>query len=155
MVRVLGRIPFAKINELITDLITDVTNKLRSEDSSEAKYRFHRDDEEADLETHVATHSCKLEATVPKSSVLDNDVAELHGSRISQVKVDTMRVDERKIFATTVEMPQAQHVDKIVETPVVLQHQALTIQTEQKTPEVPHTQYLDQVIELRLLSAAH
>ena len=101
-----GENPFAKVNELITK-------------SSEANHKSNRDDElvkagekKVDLETQAAKQSCKVEATVPKSSVLDDKVAELHA--------DLGRVNERKIFATTVEIPQAQHVDKIVDPPVVL-----------------------------------
>ena len=148
------------ITDLITDSITDVTNKLQSKASSEAKHKSHRHDESAkacekkvDLETQVATYSCKLETAVSTSSVPDGEGLQSY-MRISvlcqlmSLKMDAMRVDEQKIFATTVEIPQAQHVDKIVDAPVVLQHQVLTIQTEQKTPEVPHTQYLDQVIDV-------
>ena len=69
-------------------------------------------DEKVDLETQVATYYRKLEATAPKSSALDDEVAELHahlGSLSAQLKTGTMRADELKIFSTTVETPVAVH----------------------------------------------
>ena len=73
-----GEDPFAKVTELITDLI----HRLQSEASSEASHKSYCDDElakakdkKADLETQVATHFSKLEAAVSKSSVLDGEVA--------------------------------------------------------------------------------
>ena len=98
----------------------------------------------------MATYSSKLEAAVPTSSVPDGEVSELQADlgTLFAHEVVAMRADEQKIFATTVEIPQAQHVDKIVGAPVVLQHQALTIQTEQKTPEVPLIQHRDRVVDV-------
>merc|ERR1712136_478448 len=75
-----GEDPFAKVKELITDLIT----RLQAESSAETGHKSYCDEEmakssekRADLETQVATHSSKLEAAVSKSSVLDGEVAEL------------------------------------------------------------------------------
>ena len=91
----------------------------------------HRDDEKVDLETQVTTHSCKLEALVPKSSVLDDEGAELHadfGSLSAQMKMDAMRVDEQKISTTTVETAQLQFTYRLVDVPGVLQRRVPTIQ---------------------------
>ena len=105
-----GEDPWPKQRNLITDLI----NRLQSEASSEASHKSHCDDElseanekKVDLETQVATHSSKLEAAVSKSSVLYGEVAELQADlgalSALQPKMDAMRVDERKIFATAKE----------------------------------------------------
>ena len=129
-----GENPFAKMNELITGLITDVNNKLQSEASSEAdagdgpfakvkdlvmdlitdsinrlqseiSHKPYCDDEltkasvnKEDREIQVATQSCKLETAV-------SEVAELHvglGDQPQQLKIDPMRVDERKTSADLV-----------------------------------------------------
>ena len=47
----------------------------------------------------MATHSSKLEAAVPKSSVLDGEVAELHAGLGALSAQHAMRVDEPKILA--------------------------------------------------------
>ena len=64
------------------ELITELTNRLQSEASSEASHKSYCDEELAkasakkeDLQIQVTTHSCKLEAAIAKSSVLDGEVA--------------------------------------------------------------------------------
>merc|ERR1712066_778885 len=46
----------------------------------------------------------------------------------------------------TVEVPQVQYVDRIVDVPVVKQRQVPAIQKLQKTVEVPQVQYIDRVV---------
>ena len=77
-----GEEPFAKVNELTTDL----SNRLQLEASSQASHKSYCDDElakanekRADLETQVTTHSSKLEAAVSQSSALDGEVSRDHG----------------------------------------------------------------------------
>ena len=96
---------FAKGKDSIMNLITDSINRLQSKIS----HKSHRDDElpkagdeKVDLETQVATHSCKLEATVSRSDGMDGDVSKLHADfcdRSQQPNMDTMRVDDWKTFA--------------------------------------------------------
>ena len=50
----------------------------------------------------------------------------------------------------TVEVPQVQHIDKIMDLPAVKRHQEPTIQTEQKIAEVSDAQNLDQVIDVHV-----
>ena len=62
-------------------------------------------------------------------------------SRVVQRQVPAIQKVQK-----TVEVPQVQHIDRIMNLPVVKRHQEPTIQTEQKTAEVPDAQNLDQVI---------
>ena len=56
--------------------------------------------------------------------------------------VDLMKVQK------TMEGPQVQYIDKIVDVPVVAQRQVPTIQTAQKTEEVPKVQFIEQVVDV-------
>ena len=47
-----------------------------------------------------------------------------------------------------VEFPQVQHVDEIVDEPIVMQGQVPTTQTVQKTVEVPQSQFPDRVVDV-------
>ena len=97
-------------------LITDLSNKLHSEALPETSHKFCCDDElmqasvkKEDLGTQVETHSFKLEEAISKSNALDGDVAELHadvGGLPQQLKMDAMRVDERKMLAGQSWRPQ-------------------------------------------------
>ena len=103
---------FTKVMDLITALLTD--NGLQSEGSSEANHMLHRDDEltnvsekKTDLENQATKDSSKLEAAALASSVLDEEVAELHvdicASSAQQLNTDALRDGELKICATTQE----------------------------------------------------
>ena len=95
-----GPFCFQKKKKLMTDLITDVSDKLRSginhkpccnDDIMKASVN------KQNLETHVKTHSSNRERDVPKSPT-----AELHvdlGARSPQLKMDVMRVVGRKNIA--------------------------------------------------------
>ena len=48
----------------------------------------------------------------------------------------------------TVEFPQVQDVDGIVDVPVVAQSQVPIVRTVQKTVEVPQSQFLDRVVDV-------
>merc|ERR1740116_623612 len=48
----------------------------------------------------------------------------------------------------TVEVPQVQHVDKIIDVPVVKQVEVPQIQKIPKTVEVPQIQYIDKVVDI-------
>ena len=87
---------------------------------------------------------------------------DLCASSTQQVNTDAMRVDERKIFATTKEdldldenpiientqISYLLHANTNVLDPVAWQHQALTIQAEQKTLEVPQSRRLRRVVDM-------
>ena len=51
----------------------------------------------------------------------------------------------------TVEVPQVQYSDRIVDMPVVVQRRVPTIQAAQKTEEVPRAQLLDRVVDVSVL----
>ena len=57
-----------------------------------------------DLEAQVAKHSSKLESAVARSNTLDGKVAELQADlgalAAQQLKMETLRGEERKILAT-------------------------------------------------------
>ena len=101
-----GEDPFAKVK----DLITELTKRQQAEISSEATHTWYCDAElsettekKQDLESVVEKHSSKLEAVVAKSNILDGEIsaleAELGALSRSQLQMDTMRAEERKIFA--------------------------------------------------------
>merc|ERR1712012_1319198 len=48
----------------------------------------------------------------------------------------------------TVEVPQLQFIDKVVDIPVVAQRQIPMVQTVQKTIEIPQLQYVDKVVDV-------
>ena len=50
----------------------------------------------------------------------------------------------------SVEVPQVQHIDRIMYLPGVKRHQEPTFQTEQKTADVPEAQNLDQEIDMHV-----
>ena len=143
---------FAKVNDLITELVTEVTHELRSEASSEAKNKSHRDDSRRKLVRRERVLKLGWRRTLPSWKQLFRHpgsqtvrLQKLHadlGAPSAQLKMDAMRVNEQMIFAKTVEVAQFQHVEKIVDVPVVLRHQAMTIQTEQKTPRKRRTEWL-------------
>ena len=51
-----------------------------------------------------------------------------------------------KVVQKTVEVPQTQFIDRVVDTPVVQQRQVPTVQMVQKTMENPQAQFLDEVV---------
>ena len=76
-----GEDPFAKVKDLITELINSLLSKVSSEASrkSYCDYGWAKtNDKQTDLETQMATRSSKLETVVLKSCVLDGKFAELH-----------------------------------------------------------------------------
>ena len=104
-----------------------------------------------DPETQVATHSSKLETAISTSSVTDGEVAKLHadlGALSAQLIMDAMRVDERKIPATTAETLQLQSNDRVVVVPGVFQRRVPTIQRVEKAVELPQVQYNEKVINV-------
>merc|ERR1711916_74501 len=48
----------------------------------------------------------------------------------------------------TVEVPQLQFIDKVVDIPVEAQRQIPMVQTVQKTIEIPQLQYIDKVVDV-------
>jgi len=101
-----GEDPFAKVKGLITDLIS----RLQAEASSEANQKAYCDEETSkanekkeDLEAEIAKHSSKLETAVSRSTILDGEISalqsELGALSKRQLQMDTMRADERQIFA--------------------------------------------------------
>jgi len=101
-----GEDPFAKVKGLITDLIS----RLQAEASSEASHKAYCDEETSkanekkeDLEAEIAKHSSKLETAVSRSTILDGEISalqsELGALSKRQLQMDTMRADERQIFA--------------------------------------------------------
>jgi len=101
-----GEDPFAKVKGLITDLIS----RLQAEASSEASHKAYCDEETSkanekkeDLEAQIAKHSSKLETAVSRSTILDGEISalqsELGALSKRQLQMDTMRADERQIFA--------------------------------------------------------
>ena len=47
----------------------------------------------------------------------------------------------------TVEVPQAQSTDKVIDVPVIMQRQVPAVQVVRKTVEVPQTQFIDRVVD--------
>ena len=105
-----GEDPFARVKDLIAELI----NRLLSKVSSEASHESYCDyewakayEKKTNLKTQVATRSSKLETVVLESCVLEGKFAELQADLGAlsgqQLKMDAMRADEREIFATTKE----------------------------------------------------
>merc|ERR1712064_21522 len=101
-----GDDPFVKVKGLITDLI----NRLQAEASSESSHKSYCDEETSkanekkeDLEAEIAKHSSKLETAVSRSTILDGEISalqsELGALSKRQLQMDTMRADERQIFA--------------------------------------------------------
>ena len=59
--------------------------------------------------------------------------------------VDLMKVQK------TMEVPQVQYINKIVDVPVVAQRHVSTIQIVQRTVEVPHVQFLDRAADVSVV----
>ena len=109
-------------------------------------------EKKADPETQVTTHSSELDTAISTCSIPDGEVAKLHadlGALSAQLIMDAVRVDDRKISATTADAPQLQFTDRIVDVPGVLQQrQVPTVQTVQKSVEVPQVQFLHKVEDM-------
>jgi chromosome segregation ATPase len=101
-----GEDPFQKVKGLITDLI----KKLQEEASAEASQKAYCDEEtakanekKADLEASIAKLSSKIEKATARAITLDGEVsehqAELASLSKEQLEMDTMRGNEREIFA--------------------------------------------------------
>ena len=101
-----GEDSFGSVNALITDLI----DMLQKEASAETSHKaYHKEmakstEKKEDLEAQVAKHSSQLESAVARSNTLAGEVAELpadlYAVAAQQLKMDTLRGEERKIFAT-------------------------------------------------------
>merc|ERR1712012_1154399 len=94
----------------VKGLITDLINRLQAEASSEASHKSYCDEETSkanekkeDLEAEIAKHSSKLETAVSRSTILDGEISalqsELGALSKRQLQMDTMRADERDVFA--------------------------------------------------------
>ena len=99
-----------------------------------------------DLQTQVETHYSKVGTAVSKSSVLDGEVAELQadigGLSAQQLKIDALRADERKIFATTKE-------DLEHEVPVL---PIMALRADQSTVVLRRCAYRDLLSEVAIAS---
>ena len=89
----------------------DLIERLQKEASAETSHKayYHKKmakstEKKEDLEGQVAKHSSKLESAVARSNTLAGEVAELPADLCAvaaqQLKMDTLRGEERKIFAT-------------------------------------------------------
>ena len=122
--------PFVKVKDLITDLIS----RLQAEASSETNQKSYCSEEVSkatekreDLEADVAKHSSKLEAAVARSIDLDGEILAQR-----QIPFD-------QTVRKTVEIPQLQCIDKVVDDSVV---QVPRVQVLEKTAETPQTQMI-------------
>ena len=52
----------------------------------------------------------------------------------------------------TVEIPQVQFLNKVVDIPVVVQRQVPMVQKVQKTLEVPQLQFIDKVVDIPVVA---
>ena len=59
--------------------------------------------------------------------------------------VDVPVIMQRRVVSSTVEVPQIQFIDRVVDFSVVFQRRVPTVQTVQKTDEFPKMQFLDLV----------
>merc|ERR1712084_55842 len=55
----------------------------------------------------------------------------------------------------TVEVPQVQYIDRVVDVPVVKQRHVPSVQKVQKTVEVPQVQYIDRVVDVPVVKQRH
>ena len=89
----------------------DLIERLQKEASAETSHKAYchkkmakSTEKKEDLEAQVAKHSSKLESAVARSNTLAGEVAELPADLCAvaaqQLKMDTLRGEERKIFAT-------------------------------------------------------
>ena len=158
--------PFVKVKDLITDLISrvqaeasSVTNRKSHCDAEMSKITEKREDLEAD----ITKHSSKLEAAVARSIDLMNDVpvvmqqqmpvqktAETSQLQFSN-KVDEMPVAvQRQVpmvqtVQKTVEIPQPECIDTVIDDPVV---QVPQMRVMEKTVEGPQLQIIEQIVEI-------
>ena len=102
--------PFVKVKDLITDLIS----RVQAEASSETNQKSYCEEEMSkvtekreDLEADLAKHSSKLEAAVARSIDLDDEI-------LAQRQIPFDRNVQK-----TVETPQFQCIDQVVDGPVV------------------------------------
>jgi chromosome segregation ATPase len=102
-----GEDPFAKVKDLITDMIT----KLESEAKSEASEKAYCDEELAkteakktELEGDIAKLSSKIDLAAAKSAGLKEDVKELQAELATlskeQAEMDKIRAEEKAAFDT-------------------------------------------------------
>ena len=122
--------PFVKVKDLVTDLIS----RLQAEASSETNQKSYCSEEMSkatekreDLEADVAKHSSRLEAAVARSIELDGEILAQR-----QIPFD-------QTVRKTVEIPQLQCIDKVVDDSVV---QVPWVQVLEKTAETPQTQMI-------------
>ena len=70
---------------------------------------------------------------------------------LKQLKDETtaeLNALEKEDDHKTVEVPQVQYVDEIIDVPVMAQRRVPTSQTAQKTEEVPQVQFFDRVVDV-------
>ena len=105
-----GEAPFEKVQALITDLLNGCRRRRRRRRATRpvATRRWRSPPrKKEDLEAQVAKRSSKLESAIARSNILDGEVAELQADlgalSAQQLKMCTMRAEERKNYATAKE----------------------------------------------------